>query len=251
MSSLNRMLAVLSLFSTERPMWDADQISEALDCSKPTGYRYVRELVQAGLLQRLNEGMYSLGPRIALLDYVIRSSDPLLMASIPVMRDLVEKTDCQCVLSRMDGAYFLDLHREGPPQDLQLTYGRGRPRPLFRGGAPKVIMANLSSRRLQRLYEQHAEEIGNEGLGADWEGFRQYMLQIRRAGYYVSRGELEVGVCSISVPIKFSAQENPAALALVTSRTRFELMDHEKVLGMLQSAVMQITSGVQQIGSQG
>lgn len=79
---------------------------EARGCFTPTGYRYLKELMQAGLLQRLNGGYYALGPRIALLDYIIRTTDPLPGLSIPLMRELVEKTECRCVLSRMDGDFF-------------------------------------------------------------------------------------------------------------------------------------------------
>lgn len=78
MTSLNRMLSVLDLFTAARPVWEADCIVEALGCSTPTGYRYLKELMHAGLLQRFNGGYYALGPRITLLDYVIRSTDPLL-----------------------------------------------------------------------------------------------------------------------------------------------------------------------------
>ena len=37
MTSLNRMLSVLDLFTAERPVWEADRIVEALGCSTPTG----------------------------------------------------------------------------------------------------------------------------------------------------------------------------------------------------------------------
>ena len=241
MTSLSRMLSVLNLFSAEQPKLDAEQISDAIGCSTPTGYRYVKELMQAGLLQRLNGGSYALGPRIALLDYIIRSSDPLLEISIAIMRELVEKTDCRCILSRMDGPVFLDLHHEGVPQDLQLTYGRGRPRPLFKGSAPKVIIANLSARKLRNLYEQHVEEIGQIGLGTNWKDFQEAMSRIRREGFYISNDELEAGISSISVPVKLSAKDSYAALALVTSTARFELIDQSKLLELMRLASQKIT----------
>jgi len=248
MSSLNRMLSVLDLFTSDRPVWEADAIVEALGCSTPTGYRYLKELMQAGLLQRLNGGYYALGPRIALLDYIIRTTDPLLGLSIPLMRELVEKTECRCVLSRMDGDFFLDLHHERPERDVQLNYGRGRPRPLFLGGAPKVIIAHFAPKKLRALYDRHAAEVAAAGLGEDWPTFQGHMQAIRRDGFYQSDGELEAGISSLSVPVKFSAKENCAALALVASTSRFELSDRNKLLELMRQTAQRIAAGAAEFG---
>ncbi|MEN5033607.1 IclR family transcriptional regulator [Pseudomonas sp. TWI929] len=250
MSSLNRMLSVLDVFTSERPVWEADAIVEALGCSTPTGYRYLKELMQAGLLQRLNGGYYALGPRIALLDYIIRTTDPLLGLSIPLMRELVEKTECRCVLSRMDGDFFLDLHHERPERDVQLNYGRGRPRPLFLGGAPKVIIAHYQPKKLRSLYDRHADEISSAGISQNWEDFQQAMLAIRRDGFYESHGELEEGIASLSVPVRFSSKENCAALALVTTTSRFEVTDRTKLLEVMRKTAQRISAGVAEFGIQ-
>lgn len=250
MSSLNRMLSVLDVFTSERPVWEADAIVEALGCSTPTGYRYLKELMQAGLLQRLNGGYYALGPRIALLDYIIRTTDPLLGLSIPLMRELVEKTECRCVLSRMDGDFFLDLHHERPEHDVQLNYGRGRPRPLFLGGAPKVIIAHYPPKKLRALYDRHTAEICAAGLGESFEDFQQAMQVIRREGFYESSGELEAGISSLAVPVKFSSKENCAALALVASTSRFELSDRSKLLELMRQTAHRISAGVAEFSLQ-
>ena len=77
-SSLSRMLSVLDLFSDQRLQWSAEDISEALQVSLPTGYRYVRMLTESGLLQHSADSQYTLGPRIIVLDHYIRQADPVL-----------------------------------------------------------------------------------------------------------------------------------------------------------------------------
>ena len=67
-SSLARMLSVLDLFSDHQLTWTAEGITEALQVSLPTGYRYVKMLVDAGLLQRAADSHYTLGPRIIVLE---------------------------------------------------------------------------------------------------------------------------------------------------------------------------------------
>ena len=52
MSSLSRALAILDLFDVETPVRSLDEINAALAYSRATGYRYVKDLVASGLLQR-------------------------------------------------------------------------------------------------------------------------------------------------------------------------------------------------------
>ena len=103
MSSPSRALALLDLFSESRPVWHTDEMNEALGYTRATGYRYVRDLVEAGFLQKVSAGRYALGPRIIGLDYQLRRSDPVLLAAAPVMEDLVRRSRLDCVLTTMYG----------------------------------------------------------------------------------------------------------------------------------------------------
>lgn len=111
LSSLGRMLSVLDLFSDQQLTWTAEGITEALQLSLPTGYRYLKMLVDAGLLQRAAGSQYTLGPRIIVLDHYIRMADPVLKHGVPFMAELVEKTGFDCVISGLYGQQVLDTHR--------------------------------------------------------------------------------------------------------------------------------------------
>lgn len=240
-SSLSRMLAVLDVFSRERPVWTAEAIAGALGYSRPTGYRYVKELVEAGLLRRLGPGLYSLGARIIHLDYLLRGSDPVLQLAVPEMRELARRTGCDCVLSGLYGDQLLDTHRESASEGaLQLAYGRGRLRPLFQGAAPKVILAALPTARLKALWEANAATIAGLGLGADWPSFRAAMREIRKRGYAVSIGELEPQLAAIAAPIG-SDDAVVAAVALVAQRERFALLDQALLAKLVAQCAERVT----------
>lgn len=223
--STGRALAILDLFTVDAPSWTAEQICEERRLSLPTGYRYIRELVAAGLLARGSAGRYSLGPRIIALDYTIRQSDPLLRLAVPIMKDLVRRTGCACVISTLLGDQILDTHRESGAEPLELAYGRGRSRPMFQGAAPKVILADQPNAWLRRLYDARSAEIAAAGMGDDWAAFRRGLAEIRRRGFYVSRGELESNLSAVAAPIRIAADEMQSAVALVTSSERFALLD--------------------------
>jgi len=222
MSSLSRILAILDLFSETRPTWHSDEIMAALSYTRPTAYRYLKDLTAAGYLQRAAAGRYALGARIIELDYLVRNSDPVLIAAMPAMDQLARETGLDAVLTAMFRDRVIDIHRVRSDPGLHLAYGRGRPRPLLRGAAPKMILAHLPRAQAMRLYKGHAAEIADLGLGDAWPQFRDQLSAWRKEGVYVSLGEVEAAACAIAAPILNPLREVVAALALVGGPDRFD-----------------------------
>lgn len=215
MTSPSRVLAILGLFTKECPIWHTDEINERMGYSRATGYRYVKDLVDAGFLQKVSAGHYALGARIIELDYQLRQSDPVLLAAAPIMDALAARVRLDAVLSAMLGAQVVDVHRASRDSSLHLAYGRGRPRPLFQGAAPNILMACLPRAGLLRLYRNHAREIDAAGLGSSWDSFRKRMAEFRAKGMYLSLGEVEPGVGAAAVGLLNAEGEVAAALSLV------------------------------------
>ncbi|AKJ67606.1 IclR family transcriptional regulator [Pandoraea thiooxydans] len=237
MSSIAKLLSILELFSEARPFLSAEQVAAELDCSIPSAYRYLRELVESGILVRFAGGEYGLGPRIIRLDYHLRVSDPLLRAGQPIMKELAEHSGFDVVMSRWYGNELVDTYRETHDTTLDLRYGRGRPRPLFLGAAPKAILSTFPKAKLAALFEQHAEEIAASGLGASLEAFRANLLKIRRAGFYLSNGELEEGVSAIASPLfTDDSGEAVGSMALVVPSRRLEILNLDRLVEALKDA---------------
>lgn len=237
MSSIAKLLSILELFSEARPFLSAEQVAAELDCSIPSAYRYLRELVESGILVRFAGGEYGLGPRIIRLDYHLRVSDPLLRAGQPIMKELAEHSGFDVVMSRWYGNELVDTYRETHDTTLDLRYGRGRPRPLFLGAAPKAILSTFPKAKLAALFEQHAEEIAASGLGASLDAFRANLLKIRRAGFYLSNGELEEGVSAIASPLfTDDSGEAVGSMALVVPSRRLEILNLDRLVEALKDA---------------
>ncbi len=215
LSSAARLFALLDLFTEQAPIWDTDEIISALACPRATAYRALKTLVDAGLLVKLAAGRYGLGPRIIQLDWQLRSSDPLLHAAIPVMGALARDTGFDVVLSVLMGEHLIDIHRVNGEATLELAYGRGRPRPLFQGAAPRVLLAYQPAGVLRRLYERRAKDIERCGMGHTWTQFRARLAQVRESGWTVSLGELEAHLGAVAVPVLGEDGAVRAALALV------------------------------------
>lgn len=239
-SSLERMLGVLDLFDDNQLARTAEDIALALDVSLPTSYRYVRLLLQAGLLQRVEDSHYALGPRIILLDHYIRRSDPVLRVGIPILRELVDATGFDCVITGLFGTQVLDTHREMGGTPAALAYGRGRPRPLFKGGAPKVLLSTFGPAQLHKLFDAQHDEVVHSGLPGEWSAFRRYFAAIRKAGHYVSLGELEPQLVAVAAPILKSDGGAWAAVSLVFDTSRLAIVDLEKMVRLVTDAATRI-----------
>lgn len=241
-SSLSRMLSVLDLFSDQRLNWTAEDIATTLDVSLPTGYRYVKLLADAGLLQRTADSHYTLGPRVIVLDHYIRMADPVLQQAVPFMKELVAATGFDCVLSGLYGSQVLDTHREFGASPATLNYGRGRPRPLFLGGAPKVILAGFAPAQLHKILDAHPQEVAAAGLPTDWPAFRRHYSAIRKRGHYLSIGELEPHLAAMAAPIYRPDGDIAAAISLVSTVARMSVMDQERLAQLLARAAQDITA---------
>lgn len=235
-SSFGKILTVLDLFSLSRPIINVDIISEELGLSKPTSYRYLKELVSAELLQRLSgtSGDYTLGSKIAVLDYISRTTDPLVQISIPFIREIVKRTEFSCLLTHLNHDSCIDLHDEVFQNTMLLSYGRGCPRPVFVGSSAKIMIAHLPKQGILYYYQRFAKELADVDFAHNENDFLIKMKKIKKQGYYFSNGELDPNIAGVSVPVKFSSKEPPLALTLLASKNRFEFVNLQKLITILQ-----------------
>ncbi|RLL17952.1 IclR family transcriptional regulator [Acinetobacter chengduensis] len=244
MSTSDNMLNILTLFTIQEPVLDADTICEKLNFSKPTGYRYIKDLVAHGLLQRLHGGQYTFGPRISVMDYISQQSNPIIRFSVPLMLDIVEQTEFSCCLTQFYEDYCIDIHHESHRDSNLLAYGRGRPRPIYAGAAPKIILASTAPKIQKSIYQKFSNEFQASGFADNEQEFLEKLNQVKKQGYYASKGELESHLGAIAVPIIYSNKAYPIALSVVGSVKRFNLINSETIVNILSKAAKTIEEEV-------
>ncbi len=245
MSSLERMLGLLDVFSEVRPVWTVEALIEALGLTRSTAYRYVKELCDAGLLAPVGGGGYSLGPRIIELDRLIRDCDPLLTVGRDVLTDLMPRCgEGILFLCAPRGDSVLSVFLVESPNSLDISYSRGRPMPLFRGSASVMILAHLPEGRLRRLFRDHASVIAQAGLGASWEAFRARLRDIRARPYLTGRAQLDAGVFAISAPVFDGDGDILASLTLAMPEHRADEEDVATLAALVVDGARRITAAM-------
>jgi len=232
------MLAVLDLFTEERPSLTAEQIGARLDYTRPTGYRYVRELVAAGLLARAPHG-YALGARIIEFDWLIRRHDPLLTASRTAVQQLARRTGCGVTQMGIYGERIVTIDYEPGPNPIEIDFDRGRPMPLWRGAPSKAILAFLPRGRLERLHRRHP--------GRGFSRFMQELPAIRKVGYAVSFGELDIGKVGLGAPLFRRDRSVAGSLCLVTTRARYDAANRDALAERLLDAAARISESLEPV----
>ncbi len=215
-TTVDRALGVLRLFSDEQPEWTVDAAAQALGLSQTTAYQYFRSLVDSGLLSTYTTGRYVIGPAIIELDRQTRLRDPLIRAARNQLDALATSIagDDVALLCRLYKFTVMCVDQRAPSAPLHhISYERGRPIPLERGAASKVILANLAPRVLNRYYAQ----AHPDGRDPSWSDFRKPLRAIRRAGLCVTHGELDEGRVGVSAPI-FMGKEVVGSIGLVLSQ---------------------------------
>jgi DNA-binding IclR family transcriptional regulator len=236
MSGIDRYINVLNLFTVEKSMWTVQEVSTALNVPTSTTYRTIRELARVKMLEPAMEGYYRLGPAFIEFDRRTRLTDPLLQAGVPILSDIAHHANVPCiaVLARLYGDTVMcvaDTRSVG--STVQTSYERGRPRPLLRGATSKVILAQLTTRRLNNLLAS-----GQPVLPSDTD-LRSELALIRKNGYCVAYAEVDEGRVGIAAPISIQEQGLEASLSLVIdSASSNESLERRLVLLLVSSAAL-------------
>lgn len=247
--SFEKILQVLDILEGSSSGLMFDEIHARLDAPRSTLYRYLKALSDAGLIASLPNTGYSLGPRIAELDYKMRTTDPLIVVSRPVMAELVQSTPAVALLCRLYRNNVLCIHQESHPNAMRSNYERGRSRPLLRGAASRVILAYLAPRTIARLYEEQPDEFRKADLVGSLAEVRAGLKQIRQRGWESVEGQVTPGATGIAAPILDSGDAVIGSLSLTMGRVRMEEADVQRIAERVSFCAGIITNAIKQQGT--
>jgi DNA-binding IclR family transcriptional regulator len=228
-SSLEKMLQILNLVEASNGGLTLDTMLDTAGLTRSTLYRYLKTLTDAGLLMSQPDIGYTLGPRIAELDYRMRMQDQLVTAARPVMAELAKVQPGVVMLCRKYRDKVLCVHQEMGTETFHGNYERGYSRPLGRGAASRVILAYSSPRVLERLLQRYPDEFASTGLGSTLPEIRAALADIRQRGWDVTQGEVTPKATGIAAAILDTRGTVIGSLSVVIGRTRPERDEVAKI----------------------
>jgi DNA-binding IclR family transcriptional regulator len=211
-----RLLAILGLFSEDQPEWSPEGMMQALGFSRPTLYRYLKTLKDAGYLVSLPQAGYTLGPRVTELDFLMRRSDPLIAAADTHLRELASRFVGSAFVIRFYSQKMLCVASEVSATNPRSSYPRGRPMPLGKGAVSRAIAAFLPPRERSILVSQFLDAFVTSGIGPTKDAVLTELKKVRRDRVAMARGEVTPGLVGVAAPILAGDGTPIGALCLST-----------------------------------
>lgn len=168
--------------------------------ARPTVHRLAVSLEHHNLLARDSQGRFILGPRLGELASAI-GKDRLLAASGAVLTSLRDLTGESAQLYRRQGTSRVCVAAEDRPMGLRDSIPVGSSLTMLAGSAAQVLLAWEEPDRLHRGLQ-----------GARFTAAT--LASVRRRGWAQSTGEREVGVASVSAPVRNPAGKVVAAVSV-------------------------------------
>lgn len=194
---LERLALILEIVGQKGEASVADICAHS-DLPKPSAYRLVNDLTDAGFLDPLAKGRYVVGSRLRRITKT-ELSDPVLLDTIgPVLHDAANSHGASFFLSRLRGNAVEIIHVETPDTGISFLHpGLGR-RPLHACSCSKAVaafspaVAATVAGRLKAYTEFTVTKLGD--LETEFE-------LIRSRGYAECVEEIERGMCSVAAPL--------------------------------------------------
>lgn len=223
------MALILEIVSQKGEATVADICSHS-DLPKPSAYRLVHDLTQAGFLDPVAKGEYSIGGRLKRMTETEQSDQILLETIAPTLVQAAEAHGAAFFLSRLRGNAVEIIHVETPDTGVSFLHpGLGR-RPLHACSCSKAVaafspaVAETIAGRLKAYTE--FTHTNRADVTAEFE-------LIRRRGYAECVEEIERGMCSVAAPLAPKWQTPSMSIGATGSLRVFTPSFRKKIGGEL------------------
>jgi IclR family transcriptional regulator, KDG regulon repressor len=178
-------------------------IARECNLGKSTVHRVLKLLEQSRLVvQDTINRRYYLGPLLTrLTSNPITTHEYLIMHAHDEMRRLCEVTEETLTLDIMIGIQAFSLHEVTSPHQLKVSQENRTTGPLLAGASLKVLFSMLNDKQLKAALNSFIISRQTEHTVTDKAVLLAEIIEIKKQGYGISRGEWINGVTCISVPV--------------------------------------------------
>jgi IclR family acetate operon transcriptional repressor len=192
--AVGRALEILLAFSEDGPELSAGELLKRVELSRPTLYRLIYTLQEHGFLVSVGEPQrFRLGPSVARLAHVWKSTLDLSTVAEPVLRRIWDETRETVALFVPQGHMRLCVAELPSPQPLNFKRGVGYTERIVLGASGRAILAYMDATPEQLRSYVQGTEVNLKDLGAE-------LAATRKRGYSNSRSELISGAVAVAVP---------------------------------------------------
>ena len=243
-NSLARGLEVICAFTRTRPKMTLSEIARATGMTRATVRRFLLTLVREGYAEK-HDKIFSLKPKILELGYSALSSMGILDVAQPIMNDLARSLQESVFAAVLTGDHVTYIARATSERLVNVSITVGSRAAAHAVSTGRVLLAAEPPDALGRFLDRTTLEAFTANTVTSKVKLRAEIERVRLENYSIVDQELEIGLGSISVPIRSSEGRVLAALNVCCPSSRTTIEDMQKrILPELIQASLAITRGM-------
>jgi DNA-binding IclR family transcriptional regulator len=229
-------LAILDMFSQDRPVIGIAEVARALGVHRSTASRLAATLATAGYLEVTGEqGRYRLAAKLAVLGEIAVAGNDLPSIALPPLRELVSRLGETGHLGVLEGTEAVTVAVVDGWQTVRMHSWVGKRSPAHCSSLGKALLAGLGEQELLDRYPSARLPTKTPATISSRAGLLRCVAEVRELGYAEDREELEPHlycvaaplfgrdgsvVASVSVSGPVSRMREPAVIATVAAEVR-------------------------------
>jgi IclR family pca regulon transcriptional regulator len=226
--SLDRGLAVIRCFSSERPSLTLSEVAERTGLTRAAARRFLLTLQELGYVGSSGR-QFSLRPRVLALGYAYLSSFSVAQIAQPHLEDLAEELHESCSVSVLDGDDIVYVARASANRIMTIALTVGTRLPPYPTSMGRILLANLPDAERESMLGRATLRKLTDHTIVDLDRLREVLATVRAQGWAAVDQELEAGVRSIAVPIRDSSGRVVAAINASAHAARVPMRTLEKL----------------------
>ena len=201
--SLERGLDLIELLAKNAEEISLSELSRDAGFSQSTAHRILSSLKARGYIrQNPDNSKYKLSLKLFEIGNMIGRNLDLKKEAKPLLRWLSAKTLESAYLIIIDNDMALCLERiDGNPSIRILTLEVGARQPLHLGAAPKLLLAYLDEKEIDRIIQAIGLEAWTAYTTTNPIQLKKELKKIREQGYALSFNDVTDGVAAIAFPV--------------------------------------------------
>ena len=195
-------LAVLDMFTRDRPVVAIAEVARELGVHRSTASRLAATLATAGYLEVAGEqGRYRLAAKLAVLGEVAAAGSDLRGAALPALRDLVARLGETGHLGVLEGTEAVTVAVVDGWQTVRMHSWVGKRSPAHCSSIGKVLLAGLRPADLAARYPDRDLPARTPATITSLAALEQCLTDVRSRGYAEDLEELEPHLCCVAAPV--------------------------------------------------
>lgn len=228
-AGLEKGLSIIEAFGIEHRALTLAEAAKITGHTRASARRSLLTLLRLGYVETDGK-RFRLAARVLRLGHAYVASNPLPKVVQPILEALSQRVQEPSSLAVLDSTEVVFVARASNRRSLSSGLSMGSRLPAFCAATGRALLSALPREERDMLLKRSRREALTPHTRTALPELMALLDQAHSLGYATSDEELELGVCSIAVPVADASGRVVAAMSIAAASTRYTV---EKAVDLL------------------